>query len=95
MLRESLIETYLVFRLKSVGVRADKYKTPARRHAPDRICLMKWGRVFFVETKKPGAVPRAGQLREFDRLRDFGFRVYVIDSKEGVDQLVNVIKGEL
>jgi hypothetical protein len=93
MPRESLIEAYLVRELKKVGVRADKYKTPGRRNAPDRICLKAWRQVFFVETKRPGEKPRPGQLREFCRLRDLGFLIYVIDCKEGVDDLVRVLNG--
>lgn len=51
--------------------------------------------VVFVETKKPGELAtfpknahERGQLREHERLRALGFRVEVIDTKEGVDAFV-------
>ena len=92
MPRESEIEKYLVRELEKIRVRADKYSTPGRRHAPDRICLRWPGKVFFVECKAPGEKPRPGQVREFNRLRDLGFLVFVVDSKDKVDDLVGVLQ---
>ncbi len=88
MPREVSIEAYLVREMKKLRIACLKFKTPGRRHAPDRICLREWGYVFFVETKAPGKKPRPGQAREFARLRKFGFQVFVADTKEKVDQLV-------
>jgi len=42
-------------------------------------------RTVFVELKAPGKKATDAQLREHKRLRDMGFRVEVIDTKEGVD----------
>jgi hypothetical protein len=89
MPREINIENYLVRELKKIGLRADKYQTPGRCHAPDRIVLLGKGRVFFVECKKPGERPRPGQKREHLRLRNLGYSVEVVDSRQSVDTLVD------
>lgn len=42
----------------------------------------------WVELKAPGVKAEAYQLREHDRMRKLGQRVVVIDSLEGVDELL-------
>lgn len=48
------------------------------------------GNTFWVELKAPGKVPEPHQVREHERMRKMGQRVEVIDSMEGVD---NLLKG--
>ena len=88
MIRESDIEKYLVEQIKKLGGRCDKWVCPGRRHVPDRIVLMPKGRCEFVELKAPGKKPTAGQTREHERLRAFGFNVWVIGTKAAVDAFV-------
>lgn len=47
-----------------------------------------WHCVDFVELKAPGKKPDAHQEREHKRLRDLGCNVFVIDSKEAVDNYI-------
>ena len=42
----------------------------------------------WVELKAPGVKPEAYQLREHERMRRMGQRVVVIDSIEGVEELL-------
>jgi hypothetical protein len=86
--RESQIETYLRERVEAIGGLCYKFVSPGRKNVPDRIVLIgetTIGRTMFVELKAPGKKPTPGQLREHERLRDHGYPVFVIDSKEGVD----------
>jgi hypothetical protein len=46
-------------------------------------------RVVFVELKALGKSPTAAQLRDHERRRALGAEVWVIDSKEGVDDFIN------
>lgn len=46
---------------------------------PDRLCLLPHGIAFFVETKRPGTVPRPGQLRCHEMLRKLGHTVLVCE----------------
>jgi hypothetical protein len=87
-MRESQIETYLRREVKNLGGCAYKFTSPQRVNVPDRIVLLPGGRIVFVELKAPGKKPTAGQLREHKRLRDLGFQVDVIDTKEGVDEWI-------
>lgn len=91
--KESSVEEYFVKRVESLGAECRKYKT--RMHDPDRICLFDNGIIVFVELKRPGAVPRPGQIREHIRLRAKGFRVEVIDTKEGADEFVERMRREI
>lgn len=46
------------------------------------------GRSIWVELKAPGVKPELYQLREHDRMRKMGQCVVVIDSIEGVEELL-------
>lgn len=87
-MRESVIEAYLVKRVKEAGGIAYKFKSPQRANVPDRIVLLPGGKVFFVELKAPGQKPTAGQIREIDRLAELGRIVRVFDSKELIDDFL-------
>jgi hypothetical protein len=81
---ESKIETVVTRYAQKCGFMVRKYMTPGHRNAPDRIFFIQGnpGKVFFIEFKAPGETPRPGQLREFKKLREFGFEVHVVDNTE-------------
>lgn len=85
---EREIEQYLIEQVRAYEGEIRKLKWIGRRGAPDRFVMMGWGRCAFVELKAPGEVPEDHQEREITRLRSRGMRVYVIDSEEGVDEMV-------
>jgi len=87
-MRERDIEAYFVKRVKETGGLERKFKSPARRSVPDRICGYPGARFAFVELKATDEVPRDDQAREHAKWRKLGFAVYVIDSKEGVDDFI-------
>lgn len=83
-MRESLIEQYLVRRIKLLGGMAEKF-TSGRRSVPDRLVTLPCGRIVFVELKSTGKKPTELQERDHARRRALGCEVMVLDSKEGVD----------
>lgn len=98
--RESLIEKYLRERVEAVGGTAEKFVSPGRCNVPDRLVtfpkragtnlrMSKPCRIVFVETKATGKEPRPGQARDHKRRRDMGAEVWVIDTKEQVDEFIN------
>lgn len=89
---EKDIEKYLVRKMKELGSVAYKFASPGHDGVPDRLVCLPGGRVLFVELKAPGRKPRPLQEMEIRRLRDLGFRVYVIDCIEGVDALASRIQ---
>ena len=99
--RERDIEKHLVKRVKALGGEVRKVQWIGRRGAPDRLVMLpplehnsknfKWRkpRDCWVELKAPGVKPEAYQLREHERMRKMGQRVVVIDSIEGVEELLS------
>lgn len=86
--REKDIERYLVQRVKAMGGTAYKFTSPGHAGVPDRLVCIPGGIAWFVELKAPGQKPRPLQLVEIRRLRELGFRVYVIDSIAGINRLL-------
>jgi hypothetical protein len=90
-MRESEIESYLVKSVKEVGGEVRKVKWIGRRGAPDRLVMLPnyWlHRVIWVELKATGKVAEPHQLREHKRMEAMGQMVVVIDSLDGVDELL-------
>lgn len=87
-MRERTIEQALVRAVSKVGGMCLKFTSPGARGVPDRIVLMPGGRMTFVEVKAPGRSPTRLQRIMHDRLRALGFTVAVIDSMEGIREVV-------
>ena len=85
MILEREVERALIRAVKKAGGMCLKFVSPSRAGAPDRLCLLPGGRMFFAEVKRPGGKPRPLQLKRHEELRKLGFAVYVIDSKEECD----------
>lgn len=97
---EADIEKYLVRKVKALGGEVRKVKWIERRGAPDRLVMLpgvpseltpmsQWAsRTIWVELKAPGKKPESHQLREHERMRRMGQNVVVIDSVEGVEELL-------
>lgn len=84
---ENDIEQYLVKQVKALGGEVRKVRWVGRHGAPDRLVMLP-GRALWVELKAPGQKPRPHQLREHARIRAMGQRVEVVDSFDGVDEVL-------
>lgn len=84
--RESEIEEKFRLAVVELGGIAYKFVVPGRRHVPDRLVLLPNNQHAFVELKRPGEIPRPGQFREHERLRELRHKVFVIDSVEGIER---------
>ncbi len=85
---EEEIENYLKKVAKENNFLCYKFKSPGNNGVPDRL-LIGHDMIFFVETKAPGEKPRKLQLRVFNRIRQHGANVFVLDTKEKIDELFN------
>lgn len=74
---------------ESKGWLTRKWTSPGHAFVPDQIFIRPDGQVIFIEFKKEGARPTAGQHREHDRLRGHGCLVYVVDSVDQGKALVD------
>ena len=90
MERERDIERKLKKRVESTGGWCLKFLSSVSG-VPDRICLFPGGVIVFVETKRWGGKPRPLQERVIRKIRQLGFRVEVIDSEEGIEELINSV----
>lgn len=98
-MRESIIEKYLVLRVRSMGGQVRKVKWIGHRGAPDRLVMLppwesspgnQYDKTVWVELKATGEKPEPHQVREHERMRKMGQRVEIVDSIEGVDALLGV-----
>lgn len=96
-MRESAVEKYLHDQVTKAGGTTRKFKSPGRPHVPDRIVIWPpvesnehFAVIHFVEVKRPGEKPRAGQVREHNRLKKLCCAVLTVDSKAQVDNYVRM-----
>ena len=85
---EKDIETYLRDQVKTIGGKAFKFVSPGNNGVPDRLVCLPGGRAVFVELKAPGKKTTNLQRAQHERLKALGFRVWVVDSKAGVDYFI-------
>jgi hypothetical protein len=87
-MRELKIEDYLAEQLALIGFWCIKFPPIFFAGFPDRLVLGPKATIVFVELKATGKTPRKLQARIHARLRAFGFRVEVIDSRDLVDAFI-------
>ena len=85
---EKAIEAYLVRRAKEEGLLCLKYSSANTTGYPDRLLLLPDRRVVWIEIKTKGKHPNKLQLLRHDELRRHGHTVYVADSREQVDEII-------
>jgi len=86
---EKTIEKYLRTKMKAAGHMPFKFVSPAQRHVPDQVVLLRdSGGVVFVEVKQEKGRLTPGQKVMHDQIISQGYPVYVVWSKGDVDRLV-------
>lgn len=90
-LEESKIEKRLKKEIELIGGKALKFVSPGMSGVPDRIILLPHGRIVFIELKAPGKKPRPIQIKRISELRNLGFDVRIIDSIDGVKDLIEEV----
>ena len=87
-MKEATIERKLVSAAKLRGGICTKWVSPGYDGVPDRIVLLPGGKIGFGEVKAPREKPRPLQLARHNRLRQLGFKVYILD---GTDQIGGIL----
>ena len=92
-MREKQIEKKLITEVKKRGGICPKWVSPGFDGVPDRIVLLPYGKIAFVEVKAPGEKPRPLQLSRHRLLRRLGFRVYVLDNESQIGGMIDEIQS--
>jgi len=92
-MRENAIERRLVTEAVKRGGVAPKFVSPGLDGVPDRLLLFPGGRLAFVEVKAPGKRPRPLQRRRIEQLTALGFRVFVLDRKEQIGEILDEVQA--
>ena len=77
--------------VKDAGGLALKFISPGYAGVPDRIVLMPGGMMCFVELKAPGEKMRPLQMRRKKQLENLGFKVFCVDSMEGIPKVIKEV----
>lgn len=85
---EKVIEAYLVEQVRKRGGIAYKLTSQFHRGMPDRLILLPYHTLCFVETKSTGETTSPLQNAAIQLIKSMKFAVRVIDSIEGVDELM-------
>ena len=90
-MKESDTEKKVGEYVKSKGGLFYKFTSPARRAVPDRLIVLPGVAPFFVEFKATGEEATPAQKREHLRLSDRGAHIFVVDSVEDGQAVVNAM----
>lgn len=91
---ERNIEQYFVTKVRAAGGWPVKLTSQGTAGMPDRMVLWKGGKASFAELKRPGGKPRPLQYRQMDKLVALGFQVYILSTREGVDNFIEIAPGK-
>lgn len=81
---ENEIEKALTLEVKKRGGLALKFISPGMSGVPDRLILIKGGKIAFIELKAPKKKMRPLQIKRKTQLEALGFLVYCIDDKNQI-----------
>lgn len=82
---EKAIERYLCQVVKALGGVCLKYSNPGAVGYPDRVAIMPEGICLWFELKSKGRKVSKVQAIRIDQLASIGHTVYVCDSKESIN----------
>lgn len=91
---EKELEQKLVRSAKARGGIAYKFVSPGHNGVPDRIITLPFGKVGFIEVKRPnGGKLSPLQKNELERLRNLGFKAYVLNNEGDIEKLLDEIQS--
>lgn len=85
---EKELEKKLVQAVKKMGGLCYKFTSPGHTGVPDRITIMPYGKVGFIELKQAGKKPTPNQRLQLSMLKSKGCRVYLVDQEGQIDKVI-------
>lgn len=92
---ESQIERHLFNEIRKLNGIAYKFTSPGHAGVPDRIVLLPNGTTIYVELKKETGKLSAIQIETIKSLQKNNIEVYVLYSKDEVDDFIKFVKIRL
>ncbi len=93
MADEKKLEVKLLNAVKKDGGIALKLVSPGYAGLPDRLILIAYGKIGFVEVKAPGKKPRPLQIVRHQQLKKLGFKVYTLDDENQIGGILDEIRA--
>ena len=94
MAEEKRLEQKLVKAVRDIGGLALKFVSPGCDGVPDRLILIAYGKVAFVEVKAKGKKPRPIQIRRINQIKNLGFLVFILDDEKDIPSIIQQVKGD-
>ena len=94
MAEEKKLEQKLVKAVRDIGGLALKFVSPGCDGVPDRLILIAYGKVAFVEVKAKGKKPRPIQIRRINQIKNLGFLVFILDDEKDSPSIIQQVKGD-
>ena len=94
MAEEKKLEQKLVKAVRDIGGLALKFVSPGCDGVPDRLILIAYGKVAFVEVKAKGKKPRPIQIRRINQIKNLGFLVFILDDEKDIPSIIHQVKGD-
>lgn len=85
---EKYIERYLNRKVEELGGISLKYSNLGATGYPDRVVLLPGGKTVWAELKSKGRKPSLIQSLRFEQMEAIGHHVFVCDSIEKVDKML-------
>ncbi len=90
---EKVLEKKLVEEIKKLGGKALKFSSMTDTSYPDRLVMLPGEIVGWVELKSTGKKQTKLQKLRSDELHEMGFDVFVVDSFEYLERVVNYFRS--
>ena len=94
MAEEKKLEQKLVKAVRDIDGLALKFVSPGCDGVPDRLILIAYGKVAFVEVKAKGKKPRPIQIRRINQIKNLGFLVFILDDEKDIPSIIKQVKGD-
>ena len=94
MADEKKLEQKLVKAVRDIGGLALKFVSPGCDGVPDRLILIAYGKIAFVEVKAKGKKPRPIQIRRINQIKNLGFLVFILDDEKDIPSIIQQVKGD-
>lgn len=93
-MRESALERKFREAVERAGGKAAKWVSPGNNGVPDRIVILPFGRVIFVELKAPGKPLRPLQRKWRRILEDMGQEYFKVDCYADIDRFIREVVND-